>query len=62
LKITLSPLTLDERARVWFAIQKPYRLSLTYEVRVVNLDAVMVDAIASVSERVTRYVGPDPVQ
>jgi hypothetical protein len=62
LKITLSPLTLDERARVWFAIQKPYRLSLTYEVRVVNLDAVTVDAVASVSERVTRYVGPDPVQ
>jgi hypothetical protein len=40
LKITLIPLTLEDRARVWYAIQKPYRLSVNYEVRVVNLDAV----------------------
>jgi len=39
LKITLIPLTLEDRARVWYAIQKPYRLSVNYEVRVVNLDA-----------------------
>ncbi|MDJ0653683.1 MAG: DUF4255 domain-containing protein [Xanthomonadales bacterium] len=40
LKITLAPLNLDERSRVWYAIQQPYRLSVTYEIRVVNLDAV----------------------
>jgi hypothetical protein len=40
LKVTLTPLTLEERARVWYAIQKPYRLSLNYEIRVVNLDAL----------------------
>jgi uncharacterized protein DUF4255 len=40
LKVTLAPLTLEERTRVWWAIQKPYRLSLNYEVRVVNLDAL----------------------
>jgi hypothetical protein len=39
LKITLIPLTLEDRARVWYAIQKSYRLSVNYEVRVVNLDA-----------------------
>ena len=39
LKITLIPLTLEDRARVWYAIQKPYRLSVNYEIRVVNLDA-----------------------
>ena len=39
LKITLIPLTLEDRSRVWYAIQKPYRLSVNYEVRVVNLDA-----------------------
>ena len=38
LKVTLVPLSLDERARVWFSIQKPYRLSAAYEIRVVNLD------------------------
>lgn len=51
LKVTLSPLTLEERARVWYAIQKPYRLSLTYEVRVVNLDAEAVERIVPVAHR-----------
>ncbi len=36
--ITLAPLTLEERTRVWWSIQEPYRLSLNYEVRVVDLD------------------------
>src|SRR6266545_413509 len=40
LKLTLAQLTLEERTRVWWAFQKPYRLSLNYEVRVVNLDAL----------------------
>lgn len=48
LKVTLSPLTLEERARVWYAIEKPYRLSLTYEVRVVNLDAEQVETLLPV--------------
>lgn len=39
LKLKLATLTLEERTRVWHAVQKPYRLSVTYEVRVVNLDA-----------------------
>ena len=38
LSITLAPLTLEERARVWWAIQQPFRLSLNYEVRVVDID------------------------
>jgi hypothetical protein len=51
LKVTLSPLTLEERARVWYAMQRPYRLSVTYEVRVVNLDAEEVERIAPVARR-----------
>lgn len=39
LHFTLTPLTLDQKSLIWYAIQKPYRLSLNYEVRVVNLDA-----------------------
>jgi len=62
LKVTLSPLTLEERARVWYAIEKPYRLSLTYEVRVVNLDAELVELISPVSERNVRYLGPEAAQ
>ncbi len=41
LKITLIPLSLEDRSRVWYAIQKPYRLSVNYEVRVVNLDSTV---------------------
>jgi Pvc16 N-terminal domain len=52
LSITLSPLTLDERSRVWWAIQQPYRLSLNYEVRVVDVDvAGDVEVAAPVRER-----------
>lgn len=50
-KITLAPLTLDERSRIWFAIQKPYRLSVAYEVRVVNLDALAEDRGHPVTSR-----------
>jgi hypothetical protein len=62
LKITLSPITLEDRARFWFAIQQPYRLSVTYEVRVVNLDAETFDTISPVSERNNRYLGPNAAQ
>lgn len=38
LKLTVAPLTLEERTRVWQAVNQPYRLSITYEVRVVNIE------------------------
>jgi hypothetical protein len=44
LSVTLAPLSLDERSRVWWAIQQPYRLSLNYEVRVVDIDVSGRDA------------------
>jgi hypothetical protein len=62
LKVTLSPLTLEERARVWYAIEKPYRLSISYEVRVVNLDAEVVDTIQPVSQRSLGYFEPESTQ
>lgn len=39
IKLRLAPLTLEEQTRVWHAVQRPYRLSLTYHVRVVNIDS-----------------------
>jgi hypothetical protein len=51
LKVTLAPLTLEELYRVWHAVQKPYRLSLTYEVRVVNVDTEAVVRSWPVSAR-----------
>jgi Pvc16 N-terminal domain len=61
LSITLAPLTLEERTRVWWAIQRPYRLSLNYEVRVVDVDVSGGDAdLASpVRERQLDSVVPE---
>jgi hypothetical protein len=39
LKLHLTMLTLEERTRVWQAIQRPYRLSVIYEARLIELDA-----------------------
>lgn len=55
LKITLATLTLDERSRVWFSIQRPYRLSVAYEVRVVNLRSGVADLKHPVNARQLDY-------
>lgn len=39
LRVSLSRMQIEDRARIWWAIGKPYRLSVNYEVRVVDLDA-----------------------
>jgi len=39
LKVTLAPLTLEDRTRIFQAVQKPYHLSVSYEVRVVAVDS-----------------------
>jgi hypothetical protein len=51
LKITLAPITLEDRTRVWLAVQKPYHLSVTYEVRVVNLDSEKSAHVPPVRQR-----------
>lgn len=51
LHFTLTPLTLDQKSWIWYAIQKPYRLSLNYEVRVVNLDSLDVADVRLVRSR-----------
>lgn len=51
IEVTLSPLELEDRARVWSAIGKTYRLSVNYEVRVVDIDAETDTTAAPVRER-----------
>ncbi|MEU5595145.1 MULTISPECIES: DUF4255 domain-containing protein [unclassified Streptomyces] len=51
LHLTLTPLTLDQKSWVWYAIQKPYRLSLNYEIRVVNLDSAVETPVRPVRSR-----------
>ena len=55
LKITPAMLTLDERSRVWFSVQKPYHLSVAYEVRVVNIDPGVSDRRRPVAARQLDY-------
>lgn len=38
LRVSLSTMQLDDRARVWWAINQSYRLSINYEVRVIDVD------------------------
>jgi hypothetical protein len=52
LQVTLTPLTLDQKSWVWYAIQKPYRLSLNYEIRVVNLNSQDVTQVRPVQSRI----------
>ncbi|WP_138735574.1 DUF4255 domain-containing protein [Modestobacter excelsi] len=61
LRFTFTPLSLEQKSWVWYAIQKPYRLSLNYEVRVVNLDAsgaTPVVPVASRSLQPATHLGP----
>jgi hypothetical protein len=51
LRVTLSPMHLDDRARVWWAIGQPYRLSLNYQIRVVDVDPLAATAAAPVRSR-----------
>jgi hypothetical protein len=55
LKVTLSPLSLENQTRVWWAMQKPYRLSLSYEVRVVNLDSETIERRVPVRSAMAGY-------
>lgn len=57
LKVTLSPLSLEDRTRVWHSVQKPYRLSVAYEVRVVNLDATEAVSVTPVTRRTAEMEG-----
>ncbi len=59
LKVTMKLLTLEERARVWYSIQKPYRLSVIYEVRVVNLDSQTSKLIPQVTGRSLDFATPE---
>ncbi len=39
LRVTLEQLTLEELTRVWYSLQEPYQLSVTYEVQVIDIDS-----------------------
>ena len=59
LKVTLQLLTLEERTRVYNSVHQPYRLSVNYEIRVVNLDAVRSTRIPQVTDRTLDFATPE---
>jgi len=59
LKLTQAQLSMEERMRIWHALQLPYRLSVIYEVRVVNVDSMVQQVLAPVSRRSLDYARPE---
>lgn len=55
LKVSLAPLSFEEQTRFWHAVQLKYRPSLTYEVRVVNLDVTLETSESIVHDRILQY-------
>jgi hypothetical protein len=60
LNVNMAPITLEDRTRVWYSVQKPYRLSLTYEVRVVNLDSALQERTGLIQSRRITLERPGP--
>lgn len=60
LKLTLAPLSLEERTRIWHAVQRPYRLSVSYDVRVVNIETEVHEQLTPVARRTIEPALPEP--
>ena len=61
LKVSLNPISLEERTRIWHAVQQRYRVSIAYEVRVVNVDSLVERTLTPVADRVLDSAVPEPV-
>jgi len=59
LKIMMAPIPLQERFWLWQAVQAAYRISVTYEVRVVNLDAVEPQLVRPTTVREMDFFQPE---
>lgn len=62
LKITLVPLPLEERTRVWHAVQKPYKLSLVCRIRVVKLVSTETETVEPINRRTIDHALPEALQ
>lgn len=57
LKVRLAPLSLEDRTRVWNAVQLQYRLSVIYEVRVVRVESEQTTSSSTVRSRELTFAG-----
>lgn len=61
LRVSLSTMQVDDRARIWWAINLPYHLSINYEVRVVDIDPTVQTSSAPVQVRDLSVGVPLPI-
>ena len=57
LRVILNPVTLEETARVWQALEMSYRLSVCYTVRVAFVDSTREQYLQPVLQKTSRYGG-----
>ena len=55
LHVLLSPFSLEQVAQIWSSLDKPYRLSVCYEVRTMFIDSVIRTPVSRVVETDTRF-------
>lgn len=55
LRVILCPFTLEQLAQIWSALDKPYRLSVCYEVRTVFVDSLIQTPVSRVLEIENRF-------
>jgi len=58
IRVTMAPISLEDRTRIWNSLQQKYRVSLTYEVRVANIAATQSRTVRSVESRDLNFAGP----
>lgn len=52
IKISLAPISMEELSKIWSAINKPYRLSVIYEVSLVQIAPVIKPIVAAPVKKV----------
>jgi Pvc16 N-terminal domain len=55
LRLVLARLTLEELTRVWEALREPYRLSVSYQVRIGRIESLRTSPTARVLDRIAEY-------
>lgn len=58
LHLSLAPRTIEELAEVWEAMQRPYQLSVCYEVRSVRIDSLRRLPAGRVADRASHFEPP----
>ena len=53
--LSICQRSIEELAHVWYALQKPYRLSVCFEVRCVQIDSQRTIGAARVRDRAVRF-------